>query len=179
MDLGTYANQQLLIAVDGFSSWLWVFQLGASPITRQITASLCDILCASGAPDIIYTDQGAQFMSKECQDFFKRLGVGHVTSSPHFPQSYGRAEAAVKYIAEENHLPDVELPAGPSQQRSMYTCFCPVQEHTWCHGALSSTAAVRSQTSGPGASSSPVVCTGVAATSRRSRETPTGDPGTP
>ena len=96
MDLGTYANQQFLIAVDHFSSWPWVFQLGASAITRQITASLCDIFCASGAPDIIYTDQGTQFMSKECQDFFKRWGVRHVTSSPHFPQSNGRAEAAVK-----------------------------------------------------------------------------------
>ena len=96
MDLGTYENQQFLIAVDHFSSWLWVFQLGASAITRQITASLCNIFCASGVPDIIYADQGAQFMSKECQEFFKRWGVRHVTSSPHFPQSNGRAEAAVK-----------------------------------------------------------------------------------
>ena len=52
--------------------------------------------CASGAPDIICTDQGAQFMSKEIQDFFKRWGIRHVTSSPPFPQSNGRAEAAVK-----------------------------------------------------------------------------------
>ena len=96
MDLGTYANQQFLIAVDHFSSWPWEFQLGASAITRQVTASLCDIFCASGAPDIIYADQGAQFMSKECQDFFKRWGVRHVASSPHFPQSIERAEAAVK-----------------------------------------------------------------------------------
>ena len=98
MDLGTYANQQFLIAVDHFSSWPWVFHFGASAITRQITASLCDIFCASGAPDIICTDQGAQFMSKECQDFSKRWGVRHVTSSPHFPQSNGRAEAEVKSI---------------------------------------------------------------------------------
>ena len=75
----------------------------ASAITRQITASLCDIFCASGAPDIIYTDQGAQFMSKECQGFFKRWGVHHVTSSPHFPQSNGRAEAAVKSMKKIIH----------------------------------------------------------------------------
>ena len=55
-------------------------------------------------------------------------------------------------------------------------CSCPVQEHTWCHGALSSTTAVRSPTTRPGASLSSVVCTGVAATSRRSRETPRSDP---
>ena len=102
MDLGTVANLQILIAVDHFSWWPRVFQLGASAITHQITASLCGIFCASGAPDIIYTDQGAKFMSK---DFFKRWGVRHITSSPHFPQSNGRAEAAVK-LNEENHPPD-------------------------------------------------------------------------
>ena len=95
MDLGTGANPQFLIAVDHFSWWPRVFQLGASAITRQITASLCGIFCASGAPDIIYTDQGAKFMSK---DFFKRWGVRHITSSPHLPQSNGRAEAAVKLM---------------------------------------------------------------------------------
>ena len=92
LDFGTYANQQFLIAVDHFSSWPWVFQFGASAITRQITVSLCDIFCASGAPDSMYADQGGQFMSKECQDFFNRWGVRHVTWSLHFP----RSEAAVK-----------------------------------------------------------------------------------
>ena len=111
---------------------------------------------------------------KRVSRFFQALG----SSSRHFVTAFPTVEWASRgcgQIDEENHPPDVGRPAAPSQQRSMDTCSCPVQEHTWCHGALFGTAAVRSPTTRPGASSSPVVCTGVAATSRRSRETPRSD----
>ena len=95
-DFGTYAGQQFLIAVDQYSSWPWVVQLGKTAAARHLIAALCEIFCTSGAPDTLYTDGGTQFSSQECQAFLRRWGVRHITSAPHYAQSNGRAEAAVK-----------------------------------------------------------------------------------
>jgi hypothetical protein len=42
------------------------------------------------------TDGGLQFTSREAKEFFMRWGITHVVSSPHYPQSNGHAESAVK-----------------------------------------------------------------------------------
>jgi hypothetical protein len=49
-----------------------------------------------GVPARIRTDGGLQFTSREMKDFFQRWGVTHAVSSPHYPQSNGHAESAVK-----------------------------------------------------------------------------------
>ena len=48
------------------------------------------------APDIIWADQGPQIMSQTFQSFAKEWGFRHVTSSPTYLQSNGKAESAVK-----------------------------------------------------------------------------------
>jgi hypothetical protein len=53
-------------------------------------------------PVTIYSDGGPQFMEGETINkfefgqFCKEWGVQHITSSPHYPQSNGLAEEAVK-----------------------------------------------------------------------------------
>ncbi|XP_063585812.1 uncharacterized protein LOC134763185 [Penaeus indicus] len=49
-----------------------------------------------GVPVRLWTDGGPQFSSLEFQSFKKRWAVHHVISTPHYPQSNGHAEAAVK-----------------------------------------------------------------------------------
>ena len=55
------------------------------------------------------TDGGPQFASKEFRDFLHRWGVRHEMSSPHYPQSNGHAESAVKAV---KHLVMKVAPSG-------------------------------------------------------------------
>jgi len=49
----------------------------------------------SGIPEILVTDNERQFSSNEFQVFTKSWSFNHVTTSPHYPQSNGKAENAV------------------------------------------------------------------------------------
>ena len=51
---------------------------------------------ALGVPTKFRSDGGPQFASKDLADFMTRWGVQHFLSSPHFPQSNGHAESAVR-----------------------------------------------------------------------------------
>ena len=54
-----------------------------------------DNLLLFGVPEVCHTDNGPQFISKECQDYARDYGFKHTTSSPYHSQGKGRAEAAV------------------------------------------------------------------------------------
>ena len=49
-------------------------------------------------PAVLMSDNGAQFTSTKTKHFLKKWGVTHITSSPHFAQSNGTAEACVKQM---------------------------------------------------------------------------------
>ena len=51
-----------------------------------------------GIPDTIVSDNGPQFSSDEFATFCQKWSIEHVTSSPHYPQSNGKAENAVKTV---------------------------------------------------------------------------------
>ena len=96
LDFAEHAGRKYLIAVDGFSGWRFINLLGNSAQARQLMSAMREIFCQVGVPQWIMSDGGPQFTSKAFQDFLRRWGVEHRRSSPHYPQSNGRAEAAVK-----------------------------------------------------------------------------------
>ncbi|KAF0307558.1 Transposon Ty3-I Gag-Pol polyprotein [Amphibalanus amphitrite] len=96
LDFAEHAGRKYLIAVDGFSGWRFIKLLGNCAQSKQLMSAMREIFCQVGVPQWIMSDGGPQFASKAFQDFLCRWGVEHRRSSPHYPQSNGRAEAAVK-----------------------------------------------------------------------------------
>ena len=65
----------------------------------QIKGScLKQIFSEQGIPQIVRTDNGPQFNSKEFSEFSSVYGFKHVTSSPHYPRSNGLIESQVKIV---------------------------------------------------------------------------------
>lgn len=97
VDLAHLDNRNLLVLVDYFSNFIEVARLN-STTSRSVIRELEIIFGRFGVPDTVLTDNGPQFASTEFAVFAKNWGFNHVTSSPHHPQSNGKAENAVKTI---------------------------------------------------------------------------------
>ena len=70
--------------------------MGKDTTTPKLITALRDQFCRTAVPDILWSDGGPQFTSTKLATFLKEWGVSHKTSSPRYPQSNGKAEAAVK-----------------------------------------------------------------------------------
>ena len=82
--------------VDCFTDWPDIVYMGSNTTTPRLIAALKVSFCQSGAPDIVWSDQGPQLTSKLFRDFAKEWGFKHVMSTPTYPQSNGKVEAMVK-----------------------------------------------------------------------------------
>ena len=96
MGFGDYGGHKFLVTVDHCSGWQFVQDLGWHAVTSQLIDATRTIFCHTGVFNTLWSDGGPQFRAKAYQDFLKQWGVTHRVSSPEYPQSNGRAEAAVK-----------------------------------------------------------------------------------
>ena len=90
-DLCELNGRTLLVMVDYYSNFIEVARI-TSTTSRSIVKELKETFARYGVPDILVTDNGPQFASAEFAVFAKAWGFDHVTSSPHHPQSNGKAE---------------------------------------------------------------------------------------
>ena len=95
-DFFTFAVNSYLVYADRLSGWLEVAQVSST--ARSTIRALSTWFVRLGVPLRLRTDGGPPFTSYDFQQFLHRWGVEHVRSSPHYPQSNGHAEAAVKSI---------------------------------------------------------------------------------
>ena len=63
---------------------------------KKLAASLQDHFCRTAVPGLMWSDGGPQFTSQHLASFLHSWGVSHKMSSPHYPQSNGKSESAVK-----------------------------------------------------------------------------------
>ena len=98
-DIFSYAGRSFLAYVDRLSGWpvVHVFPKGDTT-SRQVVRALRQNFVMLGVPVTLRSDGGPQFSGRHFSDFMQRWGENHVMSSPHFLQSNGLAESAVKSL---------------------------------------------------------------------------------
>ena len=97
-DFFSTAGKSFLVYVDRLSGWPVVAQCGSDTTTTATIAFFRRFFRDLGVPVRLRSDGGPQFASREFADFLRRWGVRQEMSSPHYPQSNGHAEAAVKAV---------------------------------------------------------------------------------
>ena len=96
-DLCDLQGRTLLVVCDYFSNFIEVESL-QTVTSRSVCKALKIMFARYGSPDILVTDNGPQFSSAEFATFARVWSFNHVTSSPRYPQSNGKAENAVKTV---------------------------------------------------------------------------------
>ena len=96
-DFFQFSSKQYLLIVDSFSKFPELFTMD-STISSKIIDYFKSVFARHGKPDILYTDNGPQFVSREFQQFLKDWEIRHVTSSPRYAQSNGEIERHVQTI---------------------------------------------------------------------------------
>lgn len=95
-DIFEVDGRSYLCTVDYFSDFFEIDNLQGKKDARAIIIRLKRHFATHGIPDTLQSDNGPPFNSKEFSDFAKAYGFALTKSSPEFPQSNGKVEAAVK-----------------------------------------------------------------------------------
>ena len=95
-DLFEYGGCHFLVVPDFKSGWPTTYKLGFTITASVVISALRQTFLDSAVPTVLYSDGGPQFTARAMDRFLQDWGVQHEMSSPHYPQSNGFAEAAVK-----------------------------------------------------------------------------------
>ena len=94
-DLLKIGNQHYLVYADRMTGWLRV-EHARTFTSSALMPILLRFFCQHGVPEESSVDGGTSLVSFDMREFFRRWGAKIRQSSAHYPQSNGRAEAAVK-----------------------------------------------------------------------------------
>lgn len=94
-DLFYHNGKTYIITVDYYSRFFEIAPL-KSITTENAISHLKSFFCRHGIPEIVVSDNGPQFAAATFSQFGEEWGFTHLTSSPHYPQSNGGVERAVK-----------------------------------------------------------------------------------
>ena len=92
---GPYLGHRFLVVVDAHSKWIEVIPMSSTTTTATVE-KLRIMFAQFGIPEVLVSDNGTNFVSKESEEFMQRNGIKHITSAPGHPSSNGLAERAIK-----------------------------------------------------------------------------------
>ena len=96
-DLFILHGKSYIALVDYFSDFIQVAEL-PDTTSSSVIQFLKEQYSPHGIPDCLVTDNGSQIVSQEFMQFATDWEFKHVTSSPRYPRSNGKAESAVKIV---------------------------------------------------------------------------------
>ena len=99
-DLFQHGNLHVLVYADRLSGWPVVHQWRRDPTAREVIQAVVHNFVELVVPMRFRSDNGPQFDAGVFQETLKRWGVAWGNSTPHYPQSNGHAETAVKAMKE-------------------------------------------------------------------------------
>lgn len=94
-DLCDLEGHKFLVYADRYSGWVQGAKLSSCTF-RNVSQHLINWFATFGVPEEMSTDGGPPFNSHDYDEFLRTWNVHKRLSSAHYPQSNGRAEAAVK-----------------------------------------------------------------------------------
>ena len=97
-DFFKFDDKDYLLIVDTFSKYPEIVCLKNDTTSSNVIKNLKNILARHGIPDVLYSDNGPQFISYQFQNFLKDWEITHIRSSPHYPQSNGLIERHIQTI---------------------------------------------------------------------------------
>ena len=103
MDICEFEQTKHLMLVNYYNRYITVHNMDRDTTTSAVVDKLESVFCLLGIPNSIVTDNSPTFHSAELGDFFRKLDIQHVASSPKFPQSDGEAERAVQTVKSLMH----------------------------------------------------------------------------
>ncbi len=87
-----------LLIADAYPKFPLVKDMGKTTTARATIRIMKEYFAMFGVPEVLYTDNGPQFVSYEFQNFAREWGFIHKTSSPRYAQSNGFIERMVQTI---------------------------------------------------------------------------------
>lgn len=95
--MGPFMGKTFLVIVDSYSKWP-IIEIVPSMSSKAVIELLKKAIADNGLPDVIVSDNGLAFTSSECQEFFKRNRIQHITGAPYHPATNGQAERTIQTI---------------------------------------------------------------------------------
>ncbi|XP_052566992.1 uncharacterized protein K02A2.6-like isoform X1 [Culex pipiens pallens] len=95
-DFFHFDKKVFLVIVDSFSKWIEVEYMKFGTDARIVKSKFICFFARFGLPDVVVTDGGPPFNSKDLIDFFEKNKVVVMKSPPYNPSSNGQAERMVR-----------------------------------------------------------------------------------
>lgn len=133
VDLCQIDGADYLAVVDYFSRYPELARLTRT--SGNVITHLRSIFARHGIPEVVFSDNGTQFVSAEFRCFSKDYGFQHVTSRPRYPQANGEVKRMVKtikglikkfsdhYLASLDYR-DTPVPLGKARQKCLWANDC-------------------------------------------------------